>query len=66
MADWTVNVTKRSTNPDGTAEITADLLDAGQEQGTLSVLLTAGRVLTVTWSRAPGAAGLAGFQAWES
>lgn len=45
--------------------VSVDLLDSKVRTGTFTFQITADRALVVTFSNAPGAAGLSDFRAWS-
>lgn len=63
-AAWTVAVRQRSVEPDGTAKIVAELLDAGQLQLTLTLTVSADRSVQLFVHGEPTAR-LSGFTAWS-
>lgn len=64
-ATWTAGKPSVSVGTDGTLTASVPLLDAGVKAATLTFTITADRALTVLCDNEPGAAGLAGFQAWS-
>jgi len=65
-ADWSLAVRRRNVDDDGTAVIVAELADAGDVQGNLTVTMTASRHLTIRWDPVEGAPPLTGFEAWST
>ena len=67
-AKWTTDVRQitTGTDADGTFRASFPLLDNGVKAATLVVTVTADRALRFEVRNEPGAAGLAGFQAWST
>ena len=63
-AKWTVSVTRRSVDADGTIHVEATAVDDGKPQADLRLSITADRELRLVVQNRDGATGFSGFDAW--